>query len=146
MVAAISSRRRCSGSWRSKRGLAAPARVLCVVLTRRDVGRGSLRGAVASCDPPQAAVAEGTEDLARGVVSGSPGYAATRMRAGAAHVQALQRPAVVAVAEHRARGEQLIEAEGAVEDVAAGQAEGALEVERTHDLTSEHGGLEIRGV
>jgi len=52
------------------------------------------------------------------------------MRAGAAHVKPLQRSAVIAVAEHRARREQLIEAQGAVGDVAADQPEGALQIER----------------
>jgi hypothetical protein len=45
------------------------------------------------------------------------------MRAGAAEVEARHRTAVVAVAERRARGEQLVERQRAVEDVAADQAE-----------------------
>ena len=57
-----------------------------------------------------------------------------------------ERTAVVAVAEHRARGEQLIETQRAVDDVPADEAEGALEVERTHDLPTEHGRLEVRRV
>ena len=55
-----------------------------------------------------------------------------------------ERSAVIAVPEHRPRREQLIEAQRAVEDVAADEAEGALEIERAHDLPAEHRGLEIR--
>ena len=64
----------------------------------------------------------------------------------AAHVEAGQRAAIVAVAEHRARGEQLIERQRAVKDVAADQAEGAFEIERAQDLPAEHRGLEVRRV
>src|SRR5579863_143886 len=117
MVAAMSAWRRCSGSWRSKRGLCAAR-------------------AMPSGGAPQAAAAEVGEDLARRVVAGRAGDAAARMGARTAHVQTAQRPAVVAVTEHRARGEQLVEAQRAVEDVPAEQSERAFQVERTHDLAA----------
>src|ERR1700733_10423805 len=119
MVAAISAWRRTCGSWRSK------------------------RGPYVSGGAPQAPAAEIREDLTRRVVPGRTGDAAARMRAGTAHVQPAERTAVVAVTEHRARAEQLIEAQRAVEDVPADQPEGALQVERTHDLASEHRRLEV---
>jgi hypothetical protein len=49
---------------------------------------------------------------------------------GAAHVQAGDRAAVVAVAQHRARGPQLVERHVAVHDVASDEPELALEVDR----------------
>src|ERR1700733_10146585 len=97
MVALISAWRRTCGSWRSKRGLRA-ARAM-------------------SGDAAQPPAAEVGKDFPRRVVSGRAGHAAARMGAGATHVQSLQRPAVVAVAEHGARREQLVEAQLAVEDI-----------------------------
>ena len=68
------------------------------------------------------------------------------MRAGAAHVETGERPAVVRMPEHRTRGEHLPEIERAVEDVAADQPEGAFEIERREDLSPEHRTLEVRRV
>src|SRR5262249_11105484 len=86
------------------------------------------------------------QHLAGRVVSGQSSDAAARMRACAAHIEAAQRPAVIAVAEHRARREHLPEIERAVEDVAADKAEGALEVERREDLPPDHRTAEVRRV
>src|SRR5262249_56115799 len=60
------------------------------------------------------------------------------MRARAAVIELRQWAAVVRMAEHRAGGEELIERERAVEDVAVGEAELALEVERRKALDREH--------
>src|SRR5260221_13105962 len=56
------------------------------------------------------------------------------MRARAAHVEPLQRAAIVAVAKHRPRREQLVERERAVKDVAADQAELTLQIGGREDL------------
>ena len=84
------------------------------------------------------------QHFARRIVARRAGHAAARMRARAAHVEARQRPAIVRMAEHRAGREHLPEIERAVKDVAADQAEGALEIERRHDLPAEHRAFEIR--
>src|SRR6187431_459248 len=60
------------------------------------------------------------EDGACGVVTGRPGDAAAGVRAGAAVVEAGERAAIVGVAQHRPRPEQLIERHDAVRDIAAG--------------------------
>jgi hypothetical protein len=52
------------------------------------------------------------------------------MGAGAAQVEAGQRHPVIGMSEQRPGREELVEAHAAVEDVAADQAEAALEVER----------------
>src|SRR6202020_3043361 len=72
------------------------------------------------------------------------GDAAARMGSRAAHVQSLERSTVVPVPEHRPRREQLIEAEGAVEDVTAHQTEGTLEVQRGEDLPTQDRRPEVR--
>lgn len=61
------------------------------------------------------------------------------MGAGAAHVESGDRAAVVGIAEQRPRREQLPEVEGAMKNVAADQAEGALEVERGENLPRDQG-------
>src|SRR3954447_8349126 len=80
------------------------------------------------------------------IMSRQPRHTTTRMRAGAAHVEAGQRPAVIRMPEHRARREHLPEIERAVEDVAADEAKCALEIERRHDLPAEHRAFEVRRV
>ena len=52
------------------------------------------------------------------------------MRPGTAEVEIRDRHPVIGVAEHGSRGKQLVECEGAMEDVATDEAEFALEVER----------------
>ena len=80
----------------------------------------------------------------RRIVPRQSGHAAARMRPRSAHVEARQRPAVVRMAEHRAGREHLPEIERTVKNVAADEAEGALEIERRHDLPPEHRTLEVR--
>src|SRR5258708_34434119 len=75
-----------------------------------------------------------TQDHARGVVAGGAGDAAAGMRAAAAMVEPLQRPAIIGVAKHRPRREQLIERQRAMKNIAAEQAELALQVERRENL------------
>ena len=74
----------------------------------------------------------------RRIVARRAGHATAGVRARSAQVQTLQRHAVVSRADHRPRAEQLVEAHLAVEDVAADEAEAALEVERRMDLPPEH--------
>src|SRR5258708_7305279 len=109
-------------------GLSAGFDFFGVTLAPRDESRGAApfparRGGALPLAPPRVA-----QYLARGVVPGDPGNAAAGMRSRAAHVQALERPAIVAVSEHGSGGEQLVERERAVEDVAADQTEFALEI------------------
>src|SRR5687768_14313724 len=73
---------------------------------------------------------EVANDLARGVVAGRAGDAATGMPTRAAQVEARQRHAVVRGAEDRPRREELVEPELAVEDVAVDEAEAAFQIER----------------
>src|SRR5258706_1005927 len=74
------------------------------------------------------------------------GDAAAGMRARATEIKPAYRRAVVGVAEHRPRREELVERERAVEDVPADQAEVALEVERREDFAGEYASLEVRRV
>src|SRR3954462_535650 len=71
--------------------------------------------------PEQRAVI--AQDRLGGVVAGGAGDAAAGMGAGAAMVEALQGPAVIGVAQHRAGREQLVQRQRAMKDVAAEQAE-----------------------
>src|SRR6266481_4775709 len=86
------------------------------------------------------------DDFPRGIMARRTRDAAAGMRAGTAHVESLQWAAIVAVAQHGPGGKQLVQAERAVENVAADQTEGALQVERAHDLPAKHGCLEVRCV
>src|SRR5689334_11530927 len=74
----------------------------------------------------------------RRIVSRRAGDAAARMRAGGAVIEAGERTAVVSMSEHRAGGEELVEGERAMKDVAAGEPELALEVERGKTLRRDH--------
>src|SRR5206468_11330734 len=78
------------------------------------------------------------EHRARGIMPRRSGYPAAGMRARTAKIEALQRHSVIGRADHRPGAAQLVEAHLAVEDVAADQAEAALEVERGVDLPPEH--------
>src|SRR4051812_10488258 len=86
------------------------------------------------------------QDRAGGVVAGCAGDAAAGVRACAAKIQALERAAIVGIAEHRSCPEQLIERERAMKDVAAGETEYPFEVERAQHLAAEHAGLETRRI
>src|SRR5205085_11543375 len=50
----------------------------------------------------------------------------------------VERHAISSSSDHRTRAEQLVEAHLAVENVAANQAEAALQVERRMDLPADH--------
>src|SRR4051794_12801320 len=90
---------------------------------------------------PEAPVAE---DRARRIMPRRSGDPATRVSTRAAQIQSLEGHAVVGSADHRPRAEQLVESHLAVEDVAADQAEAALEIERGMDLAADHGFGEAR--
>src|SRR3990172_1243249 len=72
------------------------------------------RGQLANSAAPEIA-----QHLPRAVVPGQAGDTAAGVRARSAVIQALDRPAIVAVAEHRAREKQLVQPQCAVENVAA---------------------------
>src|SRR5690606_2953807 len=99
---------------------------------------------------PESRAAEPTleiaQDLAGGVVAGSPGDAASRVSAGAAEVETCNRHAVIGVAQHGTRREELIQRQLAVEDVAVDHAETPLKIERRQDLPGDDARLEIRGM
>src|SRR5579862_4217227 len=101
------------------------------------------RNSAPSGGAPQPALSKVQNDLARRIVSGRSRHATPRMRAGPAHVQSGERPAIVTVPEHGPCGEHLIKTQHTVEDVTADEPEGALEIERAHDLTTDHRRLEI---
>src|SRR5262249_60087480 len=73
-----------------------------------------------------------------GIVTRRAGHSATRMRAPAAMVAALERPPIIRIAQHRPRPEQLIERERAAKDVAADEAELRLQIERARRPACEH--------
>ncbi len=86
------------------------------------------------------------QDYARGVVAGGAGDAAAGMRAGAAMVESLQGAAIIRMAEHRARREQLVQRQRAMKNIAAEQAELALQIERRQNLPPHDGCGEARRV
>src|SRR4051794_2577037 len=86
------------------------------------------------------------QDHGRRVVAGGTSDAAAGMRAAAAMVKALEWAAIIGVAQHRARREQLVQAQRAVEDVAAEQAKLALKIEGREGLPPEHALREARRV
>ena len=96
--------------------------------------------------PRHAPAFEIADDLARSVVAGKSRHAATGVRRRSAHVEPFQRPAIIAMAEHRPRAVELIEAELAVEDVAADERELSLHIERRKDHPSKYGRTEIRRI
>jgi hypothetical protein len=55
-------------------------------------------------------------------------------------VETRKRPAIVGVAQHRPGGEQLIEGQGSVKDVAAEEAEVPFEVEGRKSLAADDAG------
>src|ERR1700731_2613189 len=86
------------------------------------------------------------QNHARGVVAGGAGDAAAGMRAASAMIETLQGSAIIGVAEHRPRREQLIERQRAMKDVAAEQAELALQIERRQDLPADHARRKARRI
>ena len=68
------------------------------------------------------------------------------MRAGTTQVELLECTTIVALAQQRAGAEHLVQAQRAVEDVAADQADAALQVEWTEGLVADHAAREIRRV
>ncbi|MFG3757303.1 hypothetical protein, partial [Klebsiella pneumoniae] len=71
------------------------------------------------------------------IVPRRAGDASAGMSAGAAMVEAWQRAAVVGVAQHRPGGKQLVQRQGAMENVTADQPEVALEIERGQHLAGD---------
>src|SRR5438874_6753192 len=100
-------------------------------------------GSTRRSNTPDLSVAQ---KLPRRVVTRESRDAAARVRSRAAHVQSFERAAVIAVTEHRTRGEELVETQRAMEDIAPDETEFALEVERRKRSPSDHAGAEIRGV
>src|SRR5208282_2090309 len=98
-------------------------------------GRGA-RSILARETTKFAAAAQVRQDHLRRVMAGRAGHAAARMGARAAVIEPGHGTAIVGVSEHRARREQLIERQRAVENVAAEKAELALEIERAQHLAT----------
>src|SRR5262245_9689179 len=90
--------------------------------------------------------AEVHEDLARGVRARRGHHAAARVRAGAAHVEAPHRAAVLRVAREGAVEQELVHRQLALEDVALGEADFGLQLPRRAALDVAHERLEVRAV
>src|SRR5687768_14492980 len=95
--------------------------------------------------PPLPWLAVGEHRAGR-VMPRCPRDSAAWMSTRSAQIQTLERHPVVGRTDHRPGAEQLVEAHLAVKDVAADQAEAALEVERRMDLPPEHRLGESRSV
>lgn len=90
-----------------------------------------------------ALAAEGAGDFAGGVEAGGAGEADARVRAGTAEEESADGRLVAGKAEERAHGEELVEGEFAVGDVAAGEGVVVFEVERSDDAAREDFGGKI---
>src|SRR5467141_5263919 len=77
------------------------------------------------------------QDLSRGVVARSARDSPTRVRAGSAEVQALDRSSVARPARDGAEDERLVQGHLPVVDVALRQAEPLFQVDRCEDLAVE---------
>src|SRR3954452_15609273 len=97
-------------------------------------------------DPNTLSPLERADDLPRGEGARSTVQAGAWMGARSAEKQAIDRRTVARAAEERPRDEPLIERELAVEDVPAGHAVRALEIERRDHLSREDGRVEPRCV
>src|SRR4051812_11031937 len=86
------------------------------------------------------------QDRAGGVVAGCAGDAAAGVGARAAKIKALERAAIIGIAEHRPCPEQLIERQRAMENIAATETEYPFEVEWAQYLAAEHAVLETRRI
>src|SRR4029077_7347021 len=86
------------------------------------------------------------DDLPRRVATGKPHYAAARVTARAAEVEARDRCAVLRGARHRTQHEELIERELGVVPVASGHAELALQILRREQLARADAVAQLRGV
>src|SRR5689334_5306501 len=86
------------------------------------------------------------QDLLRGVLAVGAHDPAARVRRGAAHVEAADGRAVLRPPGSGAEEEELLERQLALEDVALGQAELALDVERREDLPVLDDALDVRRV
>src|SRR4051812_46104226 len=106
----------------------------------------SPRALVYPPNPLPEALAEVAQDLAGAVVAGRAGDAAAGMGARAAQIQALEGAAIVGLSQQRARRPQLVERQGAVEDVAADQAEARLEIRRRKRAMRDHACAETGGM
>ena len=78
--------------------------------------------------------AEVVDDFFGGVRTAGAGESVARMRAGAAEEEPADRGFVARPVENGAHGEELVECEFAVEDVAAGEAVDGFEIARRDDL------------
>src|SRR5713101_2218063 len=79
-------------------------------------------------------LAEGVDYFAGGVGAGGAGEAVAGMSRGAAEEEVADRRFVAGPVEDGAHGEELVEGEFAVKDVAAGEAVGGFEILRRDDL------------
>src|SRR6266446_5010299 len=89
---------------------------------------------------------EGVDDFAGSVGAGSACEAVAGMRAGAAEKKAADRSFVARPIENGTHGEELIESEFAVENVAAGEAVAGFQILGRDDLNAFDQAGKIRGV
>src|SRR5262249_37248967 len=86
------------------------------------------------------------KDFASGIVTASAHDPSTGVRGCAAQVQALDRGAIVGIARCGPQEEHARQRHGPLKDVASGQTESPLQVERRDDLAVQDGAFEIRSV
>src|SRR6185312_1164901 len=87
---------------------------------------------------------KGSRRFPCGIVPRDARDAAAGMRPGTAEIESFERHAVVPVSERGPGAEKLVQRELPVEDIAADEAELALEVERGKDPPAEDRGAEVR--
>src|SRR6266446_7412787 len=86
------------------------------------------------------------QDFSGGVASRHAHDAASGMGGGAAEIEAAHRRPISGVTREGTKREELIRDHRALEDVAAGEIERPLEVERGEHLAREDGAAEVRRV
>jgi hypothetical protein len=95
-------------------------------------------------NPRDALALEVAQDFPSGIVAWRTGDAASRMAAGAAQIETRNWTAIIRVAQHRTRRENLPQTERSVENIAADKSKCSLKVERGKDLARQHRAPEIR--
>src|SRR5437899_7115219 len=107
------------------------------------MGAPSPVGSAVSTRAPASRVAQ---DLACRVMPGNSRHAAAWMGPRSAEIQASHRHSIVRVTQHRPRGEELVEREAAMKNIASCEPEITLEIEGRQRAARAHAGAEVRRV
>src|ERR1043165_4598105 len=100
----------------------------------------SMASSACNSSPSPRPNAQIPEHFARRIMPRGARDPAAGMAAGTAQIQAKQWHAVIAMPQDRAGREQLIQFQPSMHDIAAGQAEDALQIERRQNLARDHRG------